>query len=104
MALTVTLAARPFDVASTHKIVFGTITFDTSYTTGGMSFTPGDTKNLGEIEQVVFSPATNASPVCILLKFDPVALKVLAFDMAGAQVSNATDLSAYSATFIAWGK
>jgi hypothetical protein len=104
MALTVALAARAYDVASTHKIVFGTITFDSSYTTGGLSFTAADTKNLGEIELLQLEPATNATPVCIILKYDYTNFKILAFDMAGLQIANAVDLSAYSARFQAWGK
>lgn len=104
MAITTTLASRPFDIASTHRHVYGTVTLDSSYPTGGLSFTAGDTKNLGEIELIQFEPATNATPICIILKYDYTNFKILAFDMAGVQISNATDLSAYSAKFVAYGK
>ncbi len=103
MAVTTTLDARPFDNISTHRVVFGTVALGV-YATGGVSFVPGDTKNLGEIETVLFSPARNATPIIVLLSYDYTNLKILAFDMAGVQVTDATDLSAYSAKFVAFGK
>jgi hypothetical protein len=105
MALTITLDARPFDNISTHRVVFGTITFDSSYPTGGEALTGSDLKNLGsEIEKILFEPASNTTPIIKHLKYDYVNRKVLAFDVAGTQTADATDLSAYSAGFVAFGK
>jgi hypothetical protein len=102
--LTITMDARPYDVLSTHRAVFGTITFDASYPTGGESLTGADLKNLGEIEKIIFEPASNGTPIIKHLKYDYVNKKVLAFDVAGTQTADATDLSAYSAGFVAFGK
>lgn len=102
MAATITLDARPFDNISTHRVVFGTFSPGV-YATGGVALTGGDLKNLKEIEKILFTPATESTPVAILLKYNATTLKVLAFDMTGAEVSNGTDLSAYSAGFVAFG-
>ena len=101
--MTVTLDDRPFDVASTHRMVFGTLTL-AAYVTGGMALALGDLKLLGEIERILFEPATNATPVAIHLKYDAATATVLAFAEDGTEVADATDLSAYSAGFIAFGK
>lgn len=104
MAITVTLDARPHDNLSTHRAVFGTITFDSSYPTGGESLQGADLKNLGEIEKILFEPASNGTPIIKHLKYDYTNKKVLVFDVGGTQTANATDLSAYSAGFVAFGK
>lgn len=104
MAVTVTMDARAYDNLSTHRAVFGTITFDASYPTGGEALVGADLKNLGEIEKILFEPASNGTPVIKHLKYDYVNKKVLVFDENGAQTAAATDLSAYSAGFVAFGK
>src|SRR5688572_28466915 len=102
--MTVTMDARAYDNLSTHRAVFGTITFDASYPTGGEALSAADLKNLGEIEKIIFEPASNGTPVIKHLKYDYVNQKVLVYDVAGTQTADATDLSAYSAGFIAFGK
>ncbi len=104
MGLTVTLDSRPFDNISTHRVVFGTLTFDSAYVTGGEALTPGDLKNLGEIEKILFEPPSNSTPACRIAKYDYVNQKVLAFDMAGAEIANGVDLSGFSCGFVAFGK
>ena len=50
MSLTVTPDARPYDNISTHRVVFGTITFDSAYPTGG--------EPLGGVRPGVRNPGT----------------------------------------------
>ncbi len=70
-----------------------------SYATGGDSLPPGAVK-LGRIKVILFEPALNAAGTAILLlRYDYAASKVKWFDMAGAEVAAATDLSGYSAGF-----
>ena len=104
MALTITLDSRPFDNINTHRVVFGTIVFDSSYPTGGEALVAGDLKNLGEIEKILFEPASNGTPVIKHLKYNATTNKVLVFDVAGTETANGTDLAAYSAGFVAFGK
>lgn len=101
--MSVTLDSRPFDNINTHRVVFGTFVLG-SYLTGGLSLTAAELKTLGEIEKILFEPASNGTPVILLLKYDYVNQKVLSFDLAGNQSSNAADLSAYTAGFVAFGK
>ena len=103
MAVTVTLDSRPFDNINTHRVVFGAVSLGV-YATGGISCTGADLKNLGEIERILFDPASNGTPIIKHLKYDAVNKKILAFDVAGTQTADATDLSAYSAGFVAFGK
>lgn len=101
---TITLDARAFDLTSIHKLVFGFYTGPASYVTGGEAIAAGDLKNLGEIELLIFEAAANATPIILIVRYSVSAGKALWFDLAGAQVANATDLSAYNARFIAFGK
>lgn len=103
MALTITLDSRPFDNINIHRVVFGTFTLGT-YATGGVSLTGADLKNLGEIERILFDPASNGTPIIKHVKYDPVNKKVLVFDVAGTQTADAADLSGYSVGFVAFGK
>lgn len=104
MAVTVTMDARAYDNINTHRVVFGTLTFDNSYPTGGEPLVGGDLKNLGEIEKILFEPLSNGTPIIKHLKYDYVNKKVLVFDVAGTQTADLTDLSGYSAGFVAFGK
>jgi hypothetical protein len=104
MAVTVTADSRAYDNLSTHRVVFGTITFDNAYPTGGEALVGADLKTLGEIEKILFEPASNGTPIIKHLKYDYVNKKVLVFDVAGTQTADAADLSAYSAGFVAFGK
>lgn len=100
--MTVTFDERPFDNANIKRQVFGKITL-AAYVTGGLSLVGADLKNLGEIEKILFEPATNGT-VIRLLTYDYTNEKVKAFDMAGDEIANGTDLSAYTAHFVAFGR
>jgi hypothetical protein len=103
MALTITMDARPYDVLSTHRAVFGTITIGT-YATGGVSLTGADLKNLGEIEKILFECVSTGTPIIKFAKYDYVNKKLLVFDVAGTQTADAADLSGYTVGFVAFGK
>lgn len=105
MALTITLDSRAFDNISTHRVVFGTLSALGTYATGGISLTGDDLKNLGaEIEKILFEPASDATPDILHLKYDYTNQKVQVFDPAGTETADATDLSGYSAGFVAFGR
>lgn len=100
---TITLDEHPFDNASTHRHVFGTYTLPASYATGGEALTGGDLKNLRHIEKILFEPATDGTDLRFL-RYDYTNQKVKVFDEAGAEIGNGTDLSAYAAGFVAFGR
>lgn len=92
---------RAEDGSSTKRRTLGIYTGPASYATGGESITAATFK-LGQVHVVLFNPATNGS-VIVLLAYDYTNNKVKAFDMAGVEIANATDLSAYTARFEAIG-
>jgi hypothetical protein len=92
---------RAEDGSSTKRRTEGIYTGPASYATGGESILAGALK-LGQVHLVLFEPASNGT-VIILLKYDYTNSKVKAFDMAGAEIANATDLSTYTARFEAIG-
>lgn len=101
MALTLADVARG---AFGHKrFVVTTVTFDSSYPTGGESLTAADL-GLVSIDAVLPCAAVNATPVAVVTTYDKTNSKLLAFQADGAasglaslaQVANTTDLSAFS--------
>ena len=92
---------RAEDGSSTKNRIEGIYTGPASYATGGESITASQLK-LGELQIVLFTLATNGT-VVIVLAYDHTNAKVKAFDMAGAEIANGTDLSAYTARFEAIG-
>lgn len=91
---------RAEDMSNTKRRTHGVWTGG-SYATGGESLTAAQLK-LGRVEVFLVEPATNGS-VVILLRYDYTNSKLKAFDMAGAEIANGTDLSTYSARFEAIG-
>lgn len=92
---------RAEDVRSTKRVISGIYTGPASYATGGDAFVPGDVK-LGQIHFLVANPASNGTDLRLVL-YDYTNSKMKWFDLAGAEIANATDLSAYSARFEAVG-
>lgn len=61
MALTIAnVNAQAEDVFGRHRVRLVTVTFDSSYPTGGESFTPADV-GLSQIDAVFVSPDSNAA-------------------------------------------
>ena len=85
------------------RIVTGLYMGPASYASGGDSWTPGDV-GLGDIEFVQFAPARDTTPVLRGLGFDYTNNKVLWFLPDGTQVTALTNLSTFSARFMAYGK
>lgn len=71
------------------------------YATGGESLTAA-AFGMGTIDVLIMEPFTNGS-VIVFAVYLPATNKLKFFDMAGNEVSNATDQSAYTARFEAIG-
>lgn len=89
------------DASNTRLRKIGTYTGPASYATGGDPCTPGDL-GLGKVHVIFFEHASNGT-VILLARYDATTEKVKWFDLAGAEVANATALSAYTARFEAIG-
>ena len=107
MALTVSLN-RP-TVFGDAKVASGTITFDSSYPTGGESLTPA-LLGLTSIATFVGQPAIDANG-CVIpsLKRSTSVLFAYWVDTSTdgaelAEVADTTDLSGYTFDFIAFGR
>ena len=92
---------RPYDNAGIRKRTIGTLTGPVLYAAGGFSFTAAEVK-MGVIEKLTLEPFVNATPVCLITKYNYATNMVQVFDMAGAE-SGAVDLSGYTARFEAVG-
>lgn len=76
MALTIAnVNAQAEDVFGRHRVRLVTVTFDTSYPTGGESFTPADV-GLSQFDVVLFSP--DSSPA-YQFAYDYTNKKILVF-------------------------
>lgn len=90
-----------FDKSASRERRIGTYVGPASYTTGGDSLLP-EHLSLGMLDLLQLENASNGT-VILCLKYDYTALKVKWFDLAGAEVAAATNLSTYSARFEAVG-
>ena len=81
----------------------GLLTASSSYATNGETLA-AQQFGMGKVDLLLLEPFSNATPVIIFGKYDVTNGKLKFFDMAGAEISNATDLSAYTARFEAIGK
>lgn len=100
---TMTLTRFPFrDRTAEAKIASGDGTGPASYATGGEAVTLAD---IGLSEVWWWAPiiATNGTVILVAI-YDATNAKLKWFDMAGAEVANATNLSAYTYTFFVTGK
>lgn len=103
MAITAVKVAD--EVPGAARLITGSITFDASYTTGGMAVTPTILGYTGG-STVVWLVATGvrgvAGTVCTSVQFDATNQKLLVFNLtAGAQTANATNLSTLVVDFLA---
>lgn len=103
MALTATQVAS--EVPGSARLITGTVTFDSSYTTGGLAVTPTILGYTGA-SQVVWMVVTGvrgvASTTASAVRFDATNQKLLVFNStAGAETANATNLSALVCDYIA---
>lgn len=92
---------RAEDVRSTKRVISGVYTGPASYATGGDALLPNEVK-LGQIHYFDTEPPTNGTDLR-LARYDYTNQKVKWFDLAGAEIANGTDLSAYSCRFEAVG-
>lgn len=103
MALTATKVAD--EVPGAARLLTGTITFDSSYTTGGLVVTPtilGYTGGSTVVWMVATAPRGVAGTVASAVQFSAATQKLLVFNTtAGAQTANATDLSLLVCDYIA---
>lgn len=90
------------DLTAQGQIRSGSYTGPASYPTGGETV---DLNEIGFSEVWWWAPMvfTNGT-VVILAIYDAANSKLKFFDMAGAEIANATDLSTYTSTFFATGK
>lgn len=104
MALTATKVAD--EVPGAARLISGTVTFDASYTTGGLAVTPtilGYTGGSTVVWMVVTGVRGVAGTVCTSVQFDATNQKLLVFNLtAGAQTANATNLSTLVCDYIAF--
>lgn len=108
MALSVT-TNRTDTVGRYTKYTTGTVTFDSSYATGGEALLPTALGLSSKIEFVSFSPASG-----YVFEYDYTNSKVKAYNTtkggsipsggaAGVEVASTTDLSAVTCQYIAFG-
>lgn len=90
------------DATATRIRRLGVYTGPASYATGGDSLTAQELA-MGRIDVFLAEPLTNGT-VILVPRYDYAAQKLKVFDLAGAEVSAATNLSTYSGRFEAIGK
>lgn len=100
--MTITRTIGAYHDSSNGRIrKIGRFAGPSSYTTGGDPLTAA-TLGMGRVEVLLMEPFDNGS-VIILAVYQVVAATVKFYDMAGAQIANGTDLSAYNSRFEAIG-
>lgn len=98
-----TVSNLDFSVAGDKRRTTGTVTFSSSYTTGGESVTPSQV-GLGTILRFDVDFASSSTPAIRAGNYDVTNSKLLAFTTSdGLQVANGTNLSTFSAKFEAVG-
>jgi len=80
----------------------GLLTASSSYATNGETL-PAQQFGMGKVDLLLLEPFSNGT-VIRLAKYDVTNGKLKFFDMAGDEIANGTDLSAYTARFEAIGK
>lgn len=100
MAVSVTVNDR--DVWGKHHVRWATITFDSSYPTGGEAVTAANFE-LSELKNVlVTNPSIDDAAITSAI-WDATNSKIIVIDEAGLQEGNTTDLSSTTLKVIAIG-
>ncbi|MGH9266731.1 MAG: hypothetical protein ACRD0D_00985 [Acidimicrobiales bacterium] len=94
-------------VAGSKRMAVATVTFDSSYPTGGEPVTAANL-GLATLDALFAADAVNATPANLTVRFDRTNAKLLVFrtgllNAAGEQVPDTTDLSAFSTVVLAVG-
>jgi hypothetical protein len=100
--MTITRTIGNYHDSSNSRIrKIGQFTGPASYTTGGDPLTPADI-GMGRIELLLCEPFDNGTGI-VLGVYQVAAQTMKFYDMAGVEIANATNLSAYNARFEAIG-
>ncbi len=95
--MALTFAEEVRTVAKAERIVVTTVTFDSSYATGGESLTPAD---LG-LNRIDFLSATTDGSNAVI--WDKANNKLKVYTAAGTEVTNATSLASVAVRILAVG-
>lgn len=99
--LDMTIGKHPLIAAVNARIAHGQYTGPSSYVTGGDAFVAADVK-LSHLTEIFFGLAVNAGGTIRGLLYDSTNNTVLWYVLdTGAEVANGTDLSGFSARFLA---
>src|SRR5262245_24982053 len=101
MALTLTEVGTRQYVGSNFLRTFD-ITFDSSYATGGEAIVPGDVGFVTSID--VFDSETIPGTTVRSVAYDRTNGKLLAYNPAGTEITNTTNLSAITVRCRVWGR
>lgn len=85
------------DSSNAHIRKVGRMTGPASYATGGDPLTPGEL-GVGVVDLLLCEPFDNGTAI-LLAVYQHSTSKLKFYDMAGAEVTDATNLSAYAARF-----
>lgn len=96
MAATVT--DLKFGVQGDRRVNVGTVTGDTSYTTGGYALAPGAV-GLGSVDRLSIDLPVNSTPAIRGAVYNRSTSKLAFFDQAFAEIAAGVDLSAFAARF-----
>lgn len=101
MAVTATRAVLPF-VPGAGRITVTDVTFDASYPTGGEPLTAADL-GLAVVDFGIATVKVAGTGSVTAVAYDVANAKLLAY-AAAAQIASTTDLSAVTATVVAFGR
>jgi len=100
--MALTFSSLNFSVAGNKRRTIGTVTFDTSYPTGGEAVTANQV-GMGKIEQFLIAFPVSSTPAIRAADYDYTNDKLRVYGENFAEIANATDLSTFSCKFEAVG-
>lgn len=101
MALTVSTTSPQSRVPGDRRRAVASVTFDNSYATGGLAFTPAAV-GLNVIEDTVITVTAPVSAAAVVT-YDATNQKLKALVQAGTEVAAATNLSALTVQVVCSG-